>query len=351
MKTTLKRRFALHLVSACYLLLALSESLAAVQQVRFDEGFPLIVEEVSIVGATQDLGITMDAALGPDGSIYVADMGSMQIVAFDQFGDLAWRSGGSGDGPGEFRALYRLAVASDGRIYAFDPSANAVSRFSPAGSFIDRRQLEFGFSKMDDLVVGPGSRMAIAGITPRGPAPDSAIHVFDSELQYINSYAPAPVAMNPMSLSYSGAGTIALTPEGRSLFVRRLPYEIYEYSLEGRRVNFIEAPFSYDLTPDDVVTINEGAGRFEISRPTKDVPAFHAATSLTDSTFIVSRREGTARYWDLFTRSGSHVASTEVPNDWGVIVGYDRARNVLWVLGRHQLEPVLHRLRLDPTSL
>lgn len=333
------------------LLLTPGDSLAAPQQERFEDGFPLIVEEIFMVGAEQDLGIMIDASLGPDGSVYVADMGTMEILAFSESGSLVWRSGGPGDGPGEFRTLYRIAAASDGTIYAFDPSANAVSQFSSTGAFLHRRQMSFGFSKMDDLVVGPDGRLAIVGIAPRGPAPDSAIHVFDSELQYISSYAPAPVATNPMSLTYSGAGSIELTPEGRVLFVRRLPYQIYEYSLDGRHLHVIDGPLAYDLTPDDAVTITEQAGRIEISRPTREIPTFHSAISLTDSTFVVGRREGTSRYWDLFARSGRHVASTAVPNDWGVIVGYDSVRHVLWVLGEHQMEPVLRRLRLDPNSL
>lgn len=149
-------------------------------------------------------------------------------------------------------------MAPDGTIYAFDPTANAVSRFSSTGEFIDRHRMEFGFSKMDDLAAGSDGRLAIAGITPRGPAPDSAIHVFDSDLLYSNSFA---------------------------------------------------------------------------------------------SVFVVGRREGTSRFWDLFTRSGRHLATTSVPGDWGVMVGYDSTRRVLRVLGQHQFEPVLRRLRLDPTGL
>ncbi|MCY3601217.1 MAG: hypothetical protein OXN85_14720 [Gemmatimonadetes bacterium] len=333
------------------LLEASIDPLAALQQAQFDEGFPLRVEEISIVGLEHELGIVADAALGPDGSVHVADMGNAEVVAFDHTGDLAWRSGGSGDGPGEFRALYRLTVAADGTVYVYDPSANAISRLSSAGSFIDRQQLAFGFAKMDDLVVDGDGRLAIVGIAPRGPSPDSAIHVFDSELLYVSSFAPAPVAANPMSLAYSGAGTIALTPDGRALFVRRLPYEIHDYSLTGRRFTVIEAPFSYDLTPDDAISITEQSDRIEFGRPTSEVPVFHAAISLTDSTFVVGRREGTSRYWDLFTRDGRHIASTSVPNDWGVMVGYDLGRRVLWVLGEHRFEPVLRRLRLDPKGL
>ena len=334
-----------------HLIAAPLHSLTAEPQVQLDAGFPLIVEEISIVGSEHDLGIVADAALGPDGSVYVADMGPMEIIAFDPAGDLVWRSGGSGDGPGEFRALYRITVAPDGTIYAFDPTANAVSLVSSTGEFIDRHRMEFGFSKMDNLAAGSDGRLAIAGIAPRGPAPDAAIHVFDSDLQYSNSFASAPVAANPLSLVYSGAGTIAATPDGHMLFVSRSPYQIQEYSFSGERFNVVEPPVAYEMTPDDAVTITERAGRIEIGRPPTDVPVVHAAISLTDSVFVVGRREGTSRFWDLFTRSGRHLATTSVPSDWGVMVGYDSTRRVLWLLGEHQFEPVLRRLRLDPAGL
>ena len=72
-----------------------------------------------------------------------------------------------------------------------------------------------------------------------------------------------------MSTSYSGAGTLALTPTGDVL------------------------PFEYGLTADDAVTITERGGRIEISRPETGLPYFAAPVPLSDSTFLVPRREGT----------------------------------------------------------
>lgn len=52
-----------------HLIAAPLHSLTAEPQVQLDAGFPLIVEEISIVGSEHDLGIVADAALGPGGSV------------------------------------------------------------------------------------------------------------------------------------------------------------------------------------------------------------------------------------------------------------------------------------------
>ncbi|MYC88939.1 MAG: hypothetical protein F4X22_11980 [Gemmatimonadales bacterium] len=106
----------------------------------------------------------------------------------------------------------------------------------------------------------------------------------------------------------------------------------------------IEAPFEYGLTADDAVAITERAGRVEVRRPPVEFPFFSAAVALTDSTFLVPRRQGDARYWDFFTTGGRHLGSTAIPSEWGVAIGYDAERGVLWGRGEHLMEPVLRRI-------
>lgn len=317
------------------------------QDFQLDSAVPLVVEEVTILGAEEDLGIIMDSAVGPNGFVYLADASDMQVVAFDPDGTIAWRSGREGEGPGEFRGLYRITVGADGTVYAFDRSTSSISRLLPDGSFADRRRLEFAFPAINDFVAFADGHVAISGITNYGSPRDSAVHVFDSELTYIRSFAPAPTAENSMVLTYSGAGTVALTPSGDVLFIRRIPYEIYRYSLDGAELGrVIEAPFEYDLTADDVVAITERAGRIEVSRPRTEFPFFSAAVALTDSTFLVPRRQGDSRHWDFFTTAGRYLGSTAIPSEWGVAIGYDVERGVLWARGEHLLEPVLWRLKV-----
>jgi len=134
---------------------AVAPSLEA-QTFEFGAEFPLVLESVEVYGAEEDLGVLIDSEFGPDGSVYLADMSNSAIVVYSPSGDPAWTTGGHGEGPGEFRSIYRLAVTGTRQIYALDHTGDAVSRFASGGEFIDRKQIKFTLSHVDDMVVtGP----------------------------------------------------------------------------------------------------------------------------------------------------------------------------------------------------
>ncbi|MYC87549.1 MAG: hypothetical protein F4X22_04830 [Gemmatimonadales bacterium] len=328
------------------LLLPFGDTLFA-QGFQFDSGFPLEVMHVSIIGSDEEFTILLDSDMGHDGFVYLVDMYNYQIVAVDPAGEIAWRSGGQGQGPGEFRTPYRISAAPDGTVYVFDRFGSAISRFSRQGEFIDRRQVDFSFESVDGFVVHADDRIAISGTTSYGVPSDSAVHVFGPDFRHLRSFAPLPTAENRMVLSYHGAGPITLAADGNLIYVRRLPYDIYHYSVDGERLATFEGPFKYDVTADDLITVEERAGGLTISRPHVERPFFQPAVLLSDSSFVVDRREGEHRYWDLYTTSGGYVASTSVPEDWGVLVGYDKDRGVLWATGEHLLKPVLRRIQVS----
>ena len=317
------------------------------QDFQFDPGFPMEVADVSIIGSDEEFTVLLDADIGKNGFVYLVDMYNYQIVAVDPTGEIAWKSGGQGQGPGEFRTPYRLAVAPDSTVYVFDRFGSAISRFSRQGEFIDRKQVDFSFESVDGFVVHADGKITISGTTSYGVPRDSAVHVFDPDFRHLRSFAPLPTAENRMVLSYHGAGPITLTPKGNLIYVRRLPYDIYHYSIDGERLAALEGPFKYDVTADDVITVQERAGGLTISRSDVERPFFQPAVALSDSSFVVGRREGERRYWDLYTLSGGYVGSTSVPEDWGVLVGYDKSRSVLWTTGEHLLKPVLRRINVS----
>ena len=307
----------------------------------------MAVTDVSIIGSDEEFTVLLDADLGRNGTVYLVDMYNYQIVAVDPTGKIAWKSGGQGRGPGEFRTPYRLAVAPDGTVYVFDRFGSAISRFSSRGEFIDRRHVDFSFETVDGFVVHADGRIAISGTTSYGVPSDSAVHVFDPDFRHLRSFAPLPTAENRMVLSYHGAGPITPTAEGNLIYVRRLPYDIYHYSIDGERLGTSEGPFKYDVTADDLITVQERAGGLTISRPDVERPFFQPAVPLSDSSFLVGRREGEHRFWDLYTFGGGYVGSTSVPRDWGIVVGYDEDRSVLWTKGEHLLRPVLRRIHVS----
>lgn len=112
-----------------------------------------------------------DVARGLDGNLFVADYGRNAIARFTPEGTLVQRWGETGNEPYQFGLLspQRLAIGPDGSIYALDSrvgadSTSAVSsivRFNPDGSFIERIALPPG-SAPNDLAVDQSGNIYLA---------------------------------------------------------------------------------------------------------------------------------------------------------------------------------------------
>ena len=76
-----------------------------------------------------------------DGRVAVADRGSGEIRFFDANGRFLSRTGGEGDGPGEFQSLDFIGLRLDS-IVAFDARLSRVQVFSPTGEFTRMLRLE-----------------------------------------------------------------------------------------------------------------------------------------------------------------------------------------------------------------
>lgn len=69
------------------------------------------------------------------GNLYVLDPFAPQVVVIDPDGQLATTIGRAGEGPGEFRFPYHLAVWRDGRLAVSDIARGAIQVFGPGGEF------------------------------------------------------------------------------------------------------------------------------------------------------------------------------------------------------------------------
>lgn len=123
------------------------------------ETWPL--EEVLQLGSTATLGEpapdefgrVSSAVLGPNDRIYVADGLNFEVRVFDSGGDYEFRFGRSGEGPGEFGALYSLAWLGDtllsldfglGRVGLFDVNGEWLGQYRHPGRISGSgRQLRF----------------------------------------------------------------------------------------------------------------------------------------------------------------------------------------------------------------
>ena len=76
-----------------------------------------------------------DATRLPDGRIVVANSGTEEVRVFDAFGTHLFSSGGAGEGPGEFRSLWRVAAWPGDSIVALDLVERRYSIFDSRGGY------------------------------------------------------------------------------------------------------------------------------------------------------------------------------------------------------------------------
>ena len=81
-----------------------------------------------------------DAAVAPDGSVWVANADNHRVEHFGSDGMYLGSIGGFGPGNGQFLDPIGVAVADDGSVFVIDDERDVIQRFSPDGMF----ELAFG---------------------------------------------------------------------------------------------------------------------------------------------------------------------------------------------------------------
>ena len=92
-----------------------------------------------------EFGRVSAVALGPDGTVFVADAGNHEIRVFGLDGAHLRTFGREGEGPGEFESIYSIAWAGD-RLLAFDPPLGRIGEFSADGEWLGHRRTTGGLT-------------------------------------------------------------------------------------------------------------------------------------------------------------------------------------------------------------
>jgi outer membrane protein assembly factor BamB len=77
-------------------------------------------------------------AVGPDGLVYVADVGNGRVQVFQPDGTFVRKFGSFGDGGGQFIRPYQLNADADGNVYVLDAGSLTLSKFDRNGAFVAR---------------------------------------------------------------------------------------------------------------------------------------------------------------------------------------------------------------------
>jgi len=92
-------------------------------------------------------GVVVDSAAD---AVYVADWGNNRIMVFNTSGSYQGTWGSEGDGDGDLRKPWGIAVDSSGNVYVQDTGNNRIQKLTSSGGFLDASDEEWGRSNLTD---------------------------------------------------------------------------------------------------------------------------------------------------------------------------------------------------------
>ena len=90
-----------------------------------------------------------DVDVAPDGTIYVLDDKTCQIVVFEASGQYRERFAGEGEGPGELREPTRIAIDRTGNVLVYEAGNKRFSWFSRDGYIVDVKRFDRDVVRFD----------------------------------------------------------------------------------------------------------------------------------------------------------------------------------------------------------
>lgn len=138
-----------------------------------------------------EFNLPLEAATGPDGTVYVVDGGNFRVEAFNPDGTFKLAFGAIGRKSGQFSRPKGIATDPEGNIYVVDSSFGNFQIFSPKGELL--------------LYIGEHSFKGMPAnyVLPAGIAVDSdgRVYVVDQFYRRVDVYRPADLPMDKGWLS------------------------------------------------------------------------------------------------------------------------------------------------------
>ena len=220
-------------------------------------------------------------AVGPDGSVYVADTGNNRVQKFTSDGAFLTTWGSAGAGAGQFNNPFAVAVGPDGSVYVTDNANNRVQRFDATGAFI---------SQGGTAGAGDGQFQGPTGIAV---GPEGSVYVGDNGNARVERFLADGTFFSSFSSGAGGFGLIngvAAGPDG----------SVYVVDVSNTRVERFDANGLFQNTWG-----SNGAGDGQFQAP-RGVAASAAGVYVADvNQNRVQKFSSTGTFLDSLDAAGS----------------------------------------------
>lgn len=147
---------------------------ASVDIVRISDLRALALPEVEkrlvySTAADLEFELVVGAVFLPDSSLVVADRRSSELVFLDRDGNVRARTGGEGQGPGEYTWIARIGIDADGRLFVYDRRQRQFTFLDSEGSVTDVQRIERSGEVLPLVRLETGESLAV--FEPRPPLP------------------------------------------------------------------------------------------------------------------------------------------------------------------------------------
>lgn len=189
------------------------------------------------------INVSPEAVLDPAGGFLVSDEKEAQIRRYSPAGEVIWRAGRRGDGPGEFKAPTAVVRLPSGEVVAFDRGG----RFTvlDAGGSRVFRTFQTRLRHISDAAVLADSTVLVAAI-PEGDWNAPRLHVVDpaSGAVLTGRFDFAPFRSSPAQAAATIAGWVKLSVRGdRVAAIFATSDTVYLFDTAGRRLRSVPVPF------------------------------------------------------------------------------------------------------------
>lgn len=160
-------------------------------------------------------------AIGPEGTVFVADTGNSRIQMLDPEGKFIGRFGTRGSEPGQLSYPESVAVGGDGRVYVADTGNHRIQVFTQEGVFLFgfgvKGGLQGQFSKPKKVLVDPSDNLYVLDYG------NERIQKFDSKIRFVKDFPlqGSDFTVDAYGFIYvldSGRGKVKeINPEGTTL--------------------------------------------------------------------------------------------------------------------------------------